>query len=610
MANVIDSLVIQLGLDGRGIAKGAQQASKSLDQVERSASKTQGALADSGKAAADGFSRARTEALALLAVFTGGRTLKAFTSEITRSNAELGYMAQRLDMDPRKLYQMQRAVMAVGGSAQEVGASFQAMQQMMVDPAQAGNMQRIMSQLGVTDYADAHGHIREDILKRLNRSTQGMDQGVKNSLLSQLGIGQSEINLIDQTTAAFDKLQGQFKNAGPTPDQIRDSQQLLKDWVDLTTTTEGLGRAILGDLTPAIDGVVTKITAWEKENPDLAKHIGEITLGVVALGTALGAVGTAVTGIMAIPGITALLMGGANIEALRSAACGCECKGGAEGAAKEAAEEAPRRAGQATEAERMGGGKLSPYLAEGTDAAGTGLTLGRAALFATRLTGWGAVGYAALHADGLNKGESATVDRLRARGAFGPDPFGAYAKSVAGIEGARYDQMGGAGGKYAGKYQMGAEAIQDAARRLHEAVPTQDQFLHDPAMQERFFKAYTEQNAAVLNSKSADFRNASLTRQYAILAYAHNQGAGGALNWMKTGQVGHDAFGTAGTRYSDAATAAVAAQSATGNVTHTTEVHVGDVHIHANTDNPQQLARDFHQELRRTLPLINAQGQA
>lgn len=606
MPNVIDSLVIQLGLDGRGVAKGAQQASKSLDQVERSASKTQSALADSGKAAADGFSRARTEALALLAVFTGGRTLKAFTSEITRSNAELGYMAQRLNLDPRRLYQMQRAVMAVGGSAQEVGASFQAMQGMLVDPAQAGNLQRIMGQLGVRNYTDQHGHIRQDILQQLNRATQGMDQGVKNTLLSQLGIGPGEINLIDKTTAAFDELQDKFKGAGPTDKQIKDSEKLLEDWIALTTATEGLGRAILGDLTPAIDGIVTRLTAWEKENPDLARHIGEITLGVVGLGTALGAVGTAITGIMAIRGIKALLMGGTAIEALSRAACGCECKGGA-GAATEGA---AKRPGAASEAERMGGGKLSPYLAAGTDAAGTGLTLGRLASFATRLTGWGAVGYAALHAEGLNKGESGAVDRLRARGAFGPDPFGAYARSVAGIEHARYDQMGGAGGKYAGKYQMGVGAIQDAAHRLHEAVPTQDQFLHDPAMQERFFKAYTEQNAAVLSSKSEDFRNASLSRQYAILAYAHNQGAGGALNWMRTGQVGHDAFGTAGTRYSDAATAAITAQGATGNITHTTEVHVGDVHIHANTDNPQQLARDFHQELRRTLPLINAQGQA
>lgn len=599
MANVIDSLVIQLGLDGRGVAKGAQQASKSLDQIERSATRTQSALTESGKAAADGFSRARTEALALLAVFTGGRTLKAFTSEITRSNAELGYMAQRLNLDPRRLYQMQRAVMAVGGSAQEVGASFQAMQGMLVDPAQAGNLQRIMGQLGVRNYTDAHGHIRQDILQQLNRSTQGMDQGVKNTLLAQLGIGQGEINLIDKTTAAFDDLQAKFKGTGPTDKQIRDSQKLLEDWIALTTATDGLGRAILGDLTPAIDSLVKGITAVE--NSGWGKFIAEATFGAAGLATAIGAVGTAVTGLMAIQGFKALLMGGANIEALKNAACGCEC-GGTPGVSA-------KRPGAASEAERMGGGKLSPYLAEGTDAAGGHLTLGRAALLATRMTGWGAVAYAALHADSLNKGESGAVDRLRARGMFGPDPFGVYARSIAGIEsGGRYNIMGGSGGKYAGKYQMGAGAIQDAARRLHEAVPTMGQFLNDPDMQERFFKAYTEQNADVLNSKSAEFRNASLTRRYAILAYAHNQGAGGALNWMRTGQTGYDGFGTAGTRYSNAAASALSGQGA-GPGGNSTQVHVGDIHIHTDTNNPQQLAQDIHNELRRTLPLINAQGQ-
>jgi cell wall-associated NlpC family hydrolase len=37
-----------------------------------------------------------------------------------------------------------------------------------------------------------------------------------------------------------------------------------------------------------------------------------------------------------------------------------------------------------------------------------------------------------------------------------------------------------------------------------------------------------------------------------ILGYAHNQGAGGAAKWLRTGRVGKDGFGTAGTAYSDA----------------------------------------------------------
>lgn len=605
MANVIDSLVIQLGLDGRGVAKGAQQASKSLDQVERSANKAQGALADSGKAAADGFSRARTEALALLAVFTGGRTLKAFTSEITRSNAELGYMAQRLDMDPRKLYQMQRAVMAVGGSAQEVGASFQAMQQMMVDPAQAGNMQRIMSQLGVTDYADAHGHIREDILKRLNRSTQGMDQGVKNSLLSQLGIGQGEINLIDKTTAAFDELQAKFKGAGPTDKQIKDSQKLLEDWIALTTATEGLGRAILGDLTPALDAAAKGIIALEKSG--WGEYVAGATIGVAALATAIGGIGTAVTGVMAIRGVKALLMGGANIEALRSAACGCECKGGVEGAGA-AKKEAQKVA------------ESGSYLEEGRDASGSKSLIRTAAPLALPIAGTAAAMFAGLLAGkATNAGgpveqwaQRRFGDNDKTRWFFGDHQRGNAAKAMSILRGMGYSR--------------------NAALGIVGNIAQESRF--DPNARGDGGSAYglgqwhSDRVEDILKGTGIDVQNASFEDQ--VRAYAWELKHGHDAGARKAGRLLEDASISAADathvvrayderpankngmedsyRYALAQQAAQSvAPSAT--TTNTTEVHVGDVHIHANTDNPQQLARDFHQELRRTLPLVNAQGQ-
>jgi hypothetical protein len=39
--------------------------------------------------------------------------------------------------------------------------------------------------------------------------------------------------------------------------------------------------------------------------------------------------------------------------------------------------------------------------------------------------------------------------------------------------------------------------------------------------------------------------------QLEILGYAHNQGAGGANNWLNTGKVGSDGFGTKGTKYTE-----------------------------------------------------------
>ncbi|EHH68377.1 phage tail tape measure protein [Gluconobacter morbifer] len=126
-----------------------------------------------------------------------------------------------------------------------------------------------------------------------------------------------------------------------------------------------------------------------------------------------------------------------------------------------------------------------------------------------------------------------------------------FARSVAGIEGARYDQMGGSSGRFAGRYQMGSQEISEAARYLGVQEPTRQQFLGNPGMQEQFFEAYTDMHARYLSQHSAAYRNASPQEKLSILGYAHNQGAGGAAKWLETGRAGHDAYGTSGTRYSD-----------------------------------------------------------
>ena len=48
------------------------------------------------------------------------------------------------------------------------------------------------------------------------------------------------------------------------------------------------------------------------------------------------------------------------------------------------------------------------------------------------------------------------------------------------------------------------------------------------------------------------FANATPQRKLEILGYAHNQGWAKALDWLNTGEVGRDKFGTKGTKYVDA----------------------------------------------------------
>ena len=137
--------------------------------------------------------------------------------------------------------------------------------------------------------------------------------------------------------------------------------------------------------------------------------------------------------------------------------------------------------------------------------------------------------------------------------------FEVYKKAVADIESkgsGGYAAKGGANDHYDGKYQMGKVAKMDAARLLGETFPGHDAaaraaFRADPAMQERYFEAYTNANYGYMMSDPL-FASASPQRKLEILGYAHNQGWSKALDWLNTGEVGRDKFGTKGTKYVDA----------------------------------------------------------
>ena len=132
--------------------------------------------------------------------------------------------------------------------------------------------------------------------------------------------------------------------------------------------------------------------------------------------------------------------------------------------------------------------------------------------------------------------------------------FTAPIKSIE--SGGKYNIFGGSGDHYDGAYQMGAAAKTDAAKMLGIADPghspeARAAFRNNPQLQDQMFEGFTKANHTYL-MRNPNYANASNQRKLEILGYAHNQGMGGANQWLKTGNVGRDGFGTAGTRYSDA----------------------------------------------------------
>lgn len=148
-----------------------------------------------------------------------------------------------------------------------------------------------------------------------------------------------------------------------------------------------------------------------------------------------------------------------------------------------------------------------------------------------------------------------------------------YSGEIAKIESAGsggYSAVGGTGNDYDGKYQLNSAAKQDGARIAGINNPghtpaARESFRNSPEQQEILFAGYTVANFNYIKGANSTFKNLSIERQLEILAYAHNQGHAGATDYLNTGRVGADGFGTKGTEYSTAIATALQAQGRTAS---------------------------------------------
>jgi len=157
---------------------------------------------------------------------------------------------------------------------------------------------------------------------------------------------------------------------------------------------------------------------------------------------------------------------------------------------------------------------------------------------------------------GVDQGERAKSQVSEA--GFDESDFILYRDVVAEIESkGKYDIQGGSGDMYAGRYQMGAAAREDAARLLGETYQGDSEvarktFREDKQMQERYFAAYTRANHGYLMKGSPEYKELSKEGKLQVLGYAHNAGWSRAADWLESGMSSSfkDGFGTRSDKYS------------------------------------------------------------
>lgn len=290
MATVIDSLIVTLGLDPSAYKKGAkdvQQDTAKINEVERGRAKVS---AESSKAVADGYNRARNELLSLAAAALGANSIKSFFAGMVTGQATLGRLAVNLGMSARELDSWGAAAEQVGGSAAGIQASFQHIQAGF-EAFRLGEQSPVVTAfraLGIA-VADGNGKIRpmKDLMLDLAGVLQKMPAQDQIRVAGMLGLDDGTLNLLRQGRDVVEQTQAQmYQISGVTEKSTEEAKRAQAAWATFGREMHGVGQAIFEALGPSLELAnegMLKMSGWVRSHKD---EISGFFSGIVGLAQA------------------------------------------------------------------------------------------------------------------------------------------------------------------------------------------------------------------------------------------------------------------------------------------------------------------------------------
>lgn len=283
MANIVDSFVLEFGLDPSKFTAGQKQAIASLQKLKSEAEATGKDIEQTfDKRIRQSFSSLKREALTFVAAAFGANGIKQFVVDLTNSDAAVGRLSRTLKVGTNEISRWQGVLEQVGGSAQDVSGSMQGLQDKLTWfdlTGQGGDMLQFFNQLGVKIFDD-NKKIKDSnrLLIELSKSIHGMDPARARSLLSGIGIDGNTINAMIKFTDQIERiLEAQGKIRDVNQRAADNAEKLQGSWHQMTQAATDLGSAIANQLTPFLVialGQVERLFTAIKNGPGSVAGIG------------------------------------------------------------------------------------------------------------------------------------------------------------------------------------------------------------------------------------------------------------------------------------------------------------------------------------------------
>lgn len=281
MATVIDSLLIELGLDTSKFDANQKKSVEELRKFDDQAQKTSKNTQQGAKNIGDGFEKARNALVSLGVAFVGIKGFTSFAQQTTTTNAGIARTAELFKMSARELDAWGGVLKSVGGDANDFQSSTQAIQQSL------SNMQfgdtALLESLGKLQILGSNAlsaldmNTKElDIYKLADAFKQLSDAGKEQDAYVQaqsMGISRNYFMVLKQGGDAVHRLYDEnYKLSGINSENTKKAEDLQKAWGKVGQAFSGASNQVMDQMYPALGALaqatqisLEKLVEWDKE---------------------------------------------------------------------------------------------------------------------------------------------------------------------------------------------------------------------------------------------------------------------------------------------------------------------------------------------------------
>jgi len=282
MPTVIDSLVLELGLDSRTFTQAQKDALVALRKFEDQSVRAGKSIEAQGKKTQEFFTGLKREALVALGLFMGGKGIKDFIGFMTQLDAGIGRTSRTMGLSVRELAAWQGAAEQAGGSAQTItgalGGLKGAMESFLAGAGGGEGFLPILNRFGVS-FRGIRGEVRDagevilDLVEAMKK--EGVELPRIAALLRTLpGMNEESINLFIRGRKSVDDLREAARKAGgATDDSAAQAEKYQEALAKLDRSATNVGRSLLTLLAPALTTVTDSLgklfQSWTKSKDEL-----------------------------------------------------------------------------------------------------------------------------------------------------------------------------------------------------------------------------------------------------------------------------------------------------------------------------------------------------